>query len=122
MQRKIGRIDMKNTTQQFRLPKPIEHYLTGDGADADAASQCFSETAVVKADGHTYAGRATIKKWCADVFEMYRPTNEPLACEEKNDRFIVTCRVSGTFPGSPIDLRFSFKLEADKIDSLEVSE
>ena len=50
---------MKDTTVQLRLPKPIEHYLTGDGADADAASQCFSETAVVKADGHTYAGRAT---------------------------------------------------------------
>ena len=113
---------MKDTTQQLRLPKPIEHDLTGDGADSEAVSQCFSETAVVNADGHTYAGRATIKQWCADVFAKYNATNEPFACEQKDGRFIVTCHVSGNFPGSPIDLRFSFKLEADKIDSLEVSE
>jgi hypothetical protein len=113
---------MKDTQQQLRLPKPIEHYFTADGADADAVSQCFNETAVVKDDGHTHRGRAAIKQWCADAFAKYSATSEPFACELKDGRFIVTSQVSGNFPGSPINLRFSFKLEADKIESLEISE
>ena len=33
---------------------------------------------------------------------------------------VVTCRLTGNFPGSPVDLRFFFELEGDKIASLEV--
>jgi hypothetical protein len=33
---------------------------------------------------------------------------------------VVTSRLIGNFPGSPVDLRFFFELEGDKIASLEV--
>ena len=113
---------MKETTQQLRLPKPIELYFTTDGGDAEAVSQCFNEAAVVKDEGHTHAGRAAIKQWIADAFAKYRATSEPFASEQMDGKFIVTSHVAGNFPGSPIDLRFSFKLAGDKIESLEVSE
>src|SRR5687767_13536849 len=109
-QYKGERIDMKATAQQLRLPKPIELYFTTDGGDAEAVSQCFNETAVVKDEGHTYAGRAAIKQWIADAFAKYRATSEPFACEQMDGKFIVTSHVAGNFTGSPIDLRFSFKL------------
>jgi hypothetical protein len=48
-------------------------------------------------------------------------TSEPFAAEEKGGKTIVTGRVTGTFPGSPVDLRYSFGLEGDSIASLEIS-
>jgi hypothetical protein len=33
---------------------------------------------------------------------------------------IVTSRLTGNFPGSPVDLRFLFELQGDKIASLEI--
>jgi len=49
----------------------------------------------------------------------YEYTCEPLACEEKDGRTIITCHLVGNFPGSPVDLRFFFKLEGDKIATLD---
>jgi hypothetical protein len=47
--------------------------------------------------------------------------SEPLACEQKNGTIIVTSRLTGNFPGSPVSLRFCFGLEGDKIASLEIA-
>jgi hypothetical protein len=40
--------------------------------------------------------------------------------EEQDGKTVVTCHLVGNFPGSPVDLRFLFDLEGDKIASLEV--
>lgn len=50
----------------------------------------------------------------------YVYTIEPLACELRDDKVVVTSRITGNFPGSPVDLRFFFELAGDKIASLEV--
>ena len=102
------------------LTTPIAAYFIADKADSEAVSQCFTENAVVKDEGHTYQGRAAIKKWKADASTKYQYTCEPCACEEKDGRTVVTCRLAGNFPGSPVNLRFFFELEDDKIASLEV--
>ena len=102
------------------LPAPIAAYFTADRGDAEAVSQCFTENAVVKDEGHTYNGRAAIKKWKADVSTRYQYTSEPFACEQKDGKIIVTSRLTGNFPGSPANLRFFFELEGDKIASLEI--
>jgi hypothetical protein len=47
-------------------------------------------------------------------------TSQPFACEEKDGKTVVTCHLVGNFPGSPVDLRFFFKLEGHKIASLEI--
>ena len=111
---------MKNTTGPLNLPNPIAAYFTADKGDGYAVSQCFTENAVVKDEGHTHKGRAAIKQWKTDVSTKYKYTCEPLACEEKDGKTVVTCHLVGNFPGSPVDLRFFFKLEGDKIASLEV--
>ena len=38
----------------------------------------------------------------------------------KDGKTIVTSRLVGNVPGSPVDLRYFFKLEGDKIASLEI--
>ena len=111
---------MKKATRSLNLPKPIAAYFTADKGDSETLSQCFTENAVVKDEGHTYKGRAAIKEWKADASAKYEYTCEPFACEEKDGKTVVTSHLVGDFPGSPVDLRFFFKLEGDKIASLEI--
>src|SRR5207253_9840306 len=47
----------------LNLPKPIAAYFAADKADGEAVSQCFTEDALVKDEGHTHQGRAAIKQW-----------------------------------------------------------
>jgi hypothetical protein len=111
---------MKQTTRSLNLPKPIAAYFSADKGDAEAVALCFTENAVVKDEGHTHKGRAAIKEWKADVSAKYQYTCEPLACEEKDGKTVVTSHLAGNFPGSPVDLRFFFQLQGDKIASLEI--
>ena len=102
------------------LPKSIAAYFAADKGDAQAVAQCFTESAVVKDEGHTYQGRAAIKQWKAEASTKYQYTSEPFACAQKDGKNIVTSRLTGTFPGSPVNLRFFFGLEGEKIASLEI--
>ena len=111
---------MKPATKSLKLPKPIAAYFTADKGDGDAVSRCFSEDAVVKDEGHTHRGRAAIKTWKTDASAKYEYTSQPIACEEKDGKTIVTSHLVGNFPGSPVDLRFFFTLEGGKISSLEI--
>ena len=104
----------------LNLPKPIAAYFTADKADAEAVSQCFTEGAIVKDEGHTHKGRAAIKQWKTQASSKYQYTCEPFACEQNAEKFVVTSRLTGNFPGSPVDLRFFFEIEGDKIASLEI--
>ena len=111
---------MKSSTKSLNLPKPIAAYFSADKGDGEAVSQCFTENAVVKDEGHTYKGRPAIKAWKTDASAKYQYTCEPLACEGKDGKTVVTSHLVGNFPGSPVDLRFFFQLEGDKIALLEV--
>src|SRR5437667_125311 len=111
---------MKQTITSLNLPKPIAAYFDANRGGSEAVSQCFTEDAVVKDEGHTYKGRAAITQWKTDASNKYEYTSEPIACEVKDGETIVTSHLVGTFPGSPVDLRYFFKLEGDKIASLEI--
>ena len=104
----------------LELPTPIAAYFTADKEGGEAVSYCFTENAVVKDEGHVYHGRAAIRQWKADVSAKFQYASEPLACEQKDGKVVVTSRLTGNFPGSPVNLRFFFELEGDKIASLEI--
>ncbi len=102
------------------LAKPIAVYLAADGGDSDVLSRCFAEDAIVRDEGQTYRGLAAIKQWKAEAKKKYQYTIEPLASTRKGDKTIVTNRLTGNFPGSPVDLQFVFGLDGNKIVSLEI--
>lgn len=102
------------------LPKPIAAYFSADRVDSEAVARCFTDNAVVKDEGHTYNGLAAIKQWKADSSKKFTYTSEPVACEDKDGKIIVTSRLTGNFPGSPVNLRFFFGLEGNQIASLEI--
>ncbi len=103
------------------LPTPIAIYIAAENrGDTEAMSQCFAEHAVVRDEGKTIKGLAAIKRWKAETKKKYQHTVEPLALIQEGDKTIVTNRLTGKFPGSPIEVRFIFKLDRDKIESLEI--
>ncbi len=103
------------------LPKPIAIYIAAENrGDTEALAQCFAEDAVVRDEGQTIEGLAAIKKWKAETKKKYQHTIEPLACTQKDGKTVVTNRLTGNFPGSPIELEFVFTLHRNKIASLEI--
>src|SRR3989454_4597703 len=93
----------KPATKSLSLPKPIAAYFAADRGDGEAVSQCFTDNAVVKDEGHTHKGRPAIREWKTDASAKYEYTCEPIACEEKEGKTVVTSHLVGNFPGSPVE-------------------
>jgi hypothetical protein len=62
-----------------------------------------------------------IKAWKAAASAAYSYTVEPFALEEKASSQVVRSRVTGNFPGSPVDLQHHFRHERGLIASLEIT-
>jgi hypothetical protein len=106
---------------KLNLPEPIAAYFQADVHAGEASTHCFTEQAVVKDEGRTHSGHAAIKAWKIDASTKYSYTSEPIGLEEKDGDYVVTSRLTGNFPGSPVDLRFAFRLERGKIAFLEIA-
>jgi SnoaL-like protein len=105
----------------IHLPKPIEIYFTSANLhDPAAIDLCFASDATVRDERRTIEGIAAIKAWRIETGKKYSHTVEPLAIAERGGKVIVTGKVTGNFPGSPINLDHVFQLENDRIVSLEI--
>lgn len=105
----------------IELPGTISRYFAADRARAaDAVSACFADSAVVRDEGNSYIGRDAIAQWKAASATKYNYTVEPVAIATDGDRIVVTGHLVGDFPGSPVDLRYRFRLEGEKIAELEI--
>jgi len=102
------------------LPEPIAAYFAADKVDSEATARCFTNDAVVKDEGRTYTGLESIRQWKAAATAKYQYTCEPFRSELTGETTVVSCHLTGTFPGSPIDLRYLFRLERGKVASLEI--
>ncbi len=104
----------------LNLPEPIAAYFAADKLDGEAVARCFTKDAIVRDEGHTYAGVAAIRQWKADASAKYDYVCDPIRSEQKDGMTVVTCHLTGTFPGGAIDLRYCFRLERGKIAQLEI--
>ena len=103
------------------LPTPIATYIaTANRGETEALAQCFTESAVVRDEGKTIEGLGAIKKWMVETKQKYHHTIEPLASNQKDGKTVITNRLTGNFPGSPIELEFVFTLDRDQIVALEI--
>jgi hypothetical protein len=103
------------------LPEPIAAYFDADKRDGEAVARCFTNAAIVKDEAQTHSGPAAIKAWKTAASARYSYTSKPFAVEQKDGRYIVRSRLTGDFPGSPVDLEYVFRLERGKIASLEIT-
>jgi hypothetical protein len=107
----------------LNLPLSIQAYFVADGrSDGDALVRAFAPDAVVKDEGHSYAGRQAIDAWWRDVKARYQHVVEPFEMAREDDVMKVRTRVTGQFPGSPVTRTFAFRLEGERIAGLDIGE
>nr|WP_298728702.1 nuclear transport factor 2 family protein [uncultured Steroidobacter sp.] len=107
--------------KDLSLPEPIEAYFEADRRDGQAVARCFTNDGTVLDEGRTHSGPAAIEAWKTAASAKFSYVAEPFALEKKERQYIVTSRVTGNFPGSPVDLKYTFTLERGKIASLEIT-
>ncbi len=57
----------------MNLPSPIQAYFDADErSDGEALIQAFAPDAVVKDEGHTYAGHQAIGAWWRETKDKYQ--------------------------------------------------
>lgn len=103
------------------LPEPIAAYFAADRQNPDAVVRCFTAQAVVRDEGQTHTGLDAIRAWKAGASKQYSYTTSPFALEREEGDQVVRATVAGNFPGSPVDLRYRFRLERGLIASLEIT-
>lgn len=105
-----------------QLAKPIAAYFSSENVgDAEASTACFTADATVRDEARTMQGLAAIEQWRVAAKKKYQHTVEPLDATERDGNTVVTVKVSGNFPGSPVNLQYVFGLKSGKIASLEIS-
>lgn len=107
----------------MNLPKVITDLVNAqNNFDSINYAECFSETAVVFDEGKTHNGKLAIQNWIEDANEKYRSVMKPLAYTENGTTSVLSAEVSGTFPGSPIVLKFHFDIANGQIRHLKVTD
>jgi ketosteroid isomerase-like protein len=103
------------------LPEPIAAYFKASN-DADDARlvPCFAQDAIVRDESHTHQGHEAIRRWLREAKRKYEYSVEPLSVAQDGAHVTVAGKVSGNFPGSPVQLDYVFELRDGKIQSLEI--
>ena len=103
------------------LPDAIASYFAAEAAnDFDALARSFAVDGIVRDEGHIWQGRAAIAAWMADAKGKYHHHSEVLGMTTRDGVQVVTVKVSGPFPNSPVTLEQRFRLADGAIQSLEI--
>jgi ketosteroid isomerase-like protein len=106
----------------MELPKIITSLVNAQNSHNNSAyADCFTVDAIVFDEGHNHQGREEIKEWIEGATTKYQTTMEPLDYSESDDKGVMTAKVSGTFPGSPIVLTYNFEFTVELIRSLKIT-
>ena len=105
-----------------KLPEPLGSYFDAvNREDVDATLTPFAANAVVTDEGKTRNGVRELREWIEEVTEKYHPRFEVEdVVEDGAGAAVVIGLVSGTFPGSPVRLRYTFRLSRGTITHLEI--
>ena len=104
-----------------KLPEPLESYFEAvNREDVEAMLVPFAANAVVRDEGKTRSGVLELREWIEEVTGKYHPRFEVEDIVTEAEATVVIGLVSGTFPGSPVRLRYTFRLSARKITHLEI--
>ena len=105
----------------IELPKPIAKYFDAQKSrNVEAQTHCFTDDALVHDEGQDYRGRAAIHDWKQSVQANFEYECEPLAASIDGDGVRVLVRLTGNFPGSPVELDHRFTIQDDKIGKLVI--
>lgn len=90
--------------------------------DSIAYANCFSENGVMLDEGKSHTGRVEIQLMIDEANKKYRSVMKPLEYIENGTSSVLSAECSGTFPGSPITLKFHFDILDGQIQHLKVTD
>ena len=97
-----------------------EYFRLAAGADREAWLALFAPDVRVVDDGQEYAGVDQVRAWSSEVPAV---TYVLLELRSAGPRASAVARVSGDFPGSPVELPFTFAFDAaGRISELRINE
>lgn len=103
------------------LPAPIARYLEAKRlSDPALFERCFATDATVQDEGRSHHGLAQIKAWQTQTQTQYRYTLAPISLTEKEGGLHLLTRVTGDFPGSPVNLMHVFTVADGVLTSLQI--
>lgn len=107
-------------TNKMNLPNIITALVKAQTQyDSYAYADCFTDTATVFDEGKNHNGKTEIESWIAAANSKYKTVMKPIDYNEKQN--ILSAETSGTFPGSPVVLKYHFELNDGLIQSLKIT-
>ena len=106
-----------------RLPDVVSRYFERDGdRDIESIVGLFAENAIVIDEGEERHGTAEIRTWQTGAASKYTYTTEITSAEALGpDRYLVTGRLTGNFPGGTADLKWDFSIAGQQIKRLTIA-
>lgn len=105
----------------LNLPQPVAAYFAAEETKTwDSLPDYFASDARVHDESHEYTGIAAILAWKENAQVKYQYTVEPLTASQDGDVVTVHARLTGTFPGSPVEVDYLFTITNDRISDLEI--
>jgi len=106
---------------KVELPPAVAGFFRAHNTgQTDDFTALFVADAVVHDEDREHRG-AAIKGWIDKAIAQYKPQAEVLDTAASGDELTVTAQVSGTFPGSPVRLRYHFTLKGNRIVALRIA-
>jgi ketosteroid isomerase-like protein len=105
------------------LPDVVSRYFERDAdRDIDSIVNVFAADATVVDEGEERHGTAEIRAWQTGAASKYTYTTEITGAEALGpDRYLVTGRLTGNFPGGTADLNWDFTIAGERITRLTIA-
>ena len=106
-----------------QLPDVVSRYFDRDSdRDIDSIVDLFAEDATVIDEREERHGTAEIRAWQAGAASKYTYTADITSAEALGpDRYLVTGRLTGNFPGGTADLKWDFSIAGRHITRLIIA-
>ena len=105
------------------VPDVIRRYFLLDAErEIDSIIALFTDDATVIDEGQARHGTTAIRAWQTGPASQYTYTTDVLATDALTaDRFAVTGRLTGNFPGGTAELKWDFTVAGDRITRLVIA-
>lgn len=103
-------------------PEVIDRYFRAvNDDDADTLVACFTPDAAVSDEDRTHVGHDEIRAWRDETKTAYQYTAEVISAEPgAGDQYVVGAKLTGNFPGSPLEMTYLFTLSNELISKLDI--
>lgn len=107
----------------MNLPTILQDFLKAQELfDSTTFASCFSEQASVFDEGKIYIGKDEIREWNQNSNNEFKTLFEVKDFLTKDDTILLKINITGSFDGSPVLLKFYFRIEDNLIAALTITE